>query len=74
VILTRDKTLVRGDILVDDKPTIAGLATPLWRHILFDQPYNRHFPTLRLNWFTWREILHVPPFRIAYESGSIVPV
>ena len=26
VILTRDKTLVRGDVLIDDKPTIGGIS------------------------------------------------
>jgi 5'-nucleotidase len=41
VILTRDKTLVRGDVLIDDKPVIGGISTPQWRHVLFDQPYNR---------------------------------
>jgi 5'-nucleotidase len=30
VILTRDKTLVRGDVLIDDKPTIGGISTPQW--------------------------------------------
>ena len=28
IILTRDKTLVLGDVLIDDKPTIQGLGTP----------------------------------------------
>jgi hypothetical protein len=50
VILTRDKTLVRGDVLVDDKPEIGGLATPHWRHLLYDQPYNRNSPGPRMSW------------------------
>lgn len=41
VIITSDKTLVRGDVLIDDKPEITGEATPEWRQIVFDQPYNR---------------------------------
>jgi 5'-nucleotidase len=41
LILTHDKTLVRGDVLVDDKPEITGEAEPEWKHVLFDQPYNR---------------------------------
>lgn len=40
-ILTNDKTLVRGDILIDDKPVITGVAAPEWQHVLFDQPYNQ---------------------------------
>ena len=30
VIITADKTLVRGDILIDDKPEIHGAAEPEW--------------------------------------------
>lgn len=41
VILTRDKTLVRADVLVDDKPKITGLKTPTWTHLLVDAPYNQ---------------------------------
>lgn len=42
LIITRDKTLVRGDILVDDKPVVTGsIASPSWTHVIFDQPYNR---------------------------------
>lgn len=50
VILTRDKTLIKGDLLVDDKPEIRGSATPQWQHILYDQPYNRQVPGPRLTW------------------------
>ncbi|MFA6429925.1 MAG: 5'-3'-deoxyribonucleotidase [Patescibacteria group bacterium] len=41
LVIADDKTLVRGDILVDDKPEIKGVMTPVWRHVLFDAPYNR---------------------------------
>jgi 5'-nucleotidase len=41
VIITADKTLVRGDFLIDDKPEVTGSVEPEWEHILFDQPYNR---------------------------------
>lgn len=42
IILTKDKTWVRGDILIDDKPQITGSLSPVWEHWLYDQPYNRH--------------------------------
>lgn len=42
LIITKDKTHVAGDILIDDKPEIKGTATPSWTHILFDQPYNQY--------------------------------
>jgi 5'-nucleotidase len=41
LILTHDKTAIRGDFLIDDKPDITGAHTPAWKQIVFDQPYNR---------------------------------
>jgi len=58
ITLTRDKTLVRGEILIDDKPEITGSRKPEWEHVLFDQPYNRHIEDKRrLNWQNFREVL-----------------
>lgn len=58
IILTRDKTLIKGDILIDDSPEIKGLATPEWEHIVFDKPYNKQAPGRRLSdWSRWREII-----------------
>lgn len=41
VIITKDKTMVQADILVDDKPLITGRYEPTWTQVLFDQPYNQ---------------------------------
>jgi 5'-nucleotidase len=58
LIITMDKTTVNGDILIDDKPIITGSRTPIWEHILYDMPYNRHIKDKRrLTWDNWREIL-----------------
>jgi 5'-nucleotidase len=59
LILTRDKTLVRGDVLIDDNPEVRGRVTPEWRHVVFDQPYNRAADArFRLgSWRSWREVL-----------------
>lgn len=58
LIVTRDKTLVRGDLLVDDRPTIAGAMTPTWRHIVFDAAYNRSVADKpRMQWHNWRSVL-----------------
>lgn len=58
VIFTRDKTVVHGDLLIDDKPDIKGVMTPTWEHIVFDQAYNRHIQDKRrINWQNWREVL-----------------
>lgn len=57
LIATRDKTLVYGDILIDDKPRITGLRNPAFTHILYDQPYNRRESRDRMTWMNWREVL-----------------
>lgn len=58
MILTKDKTLVAGDWLVDDKPAITGSRAPQWQHVLFDAPYNRQVSDVpRLNWTNWRSVL-----------------
>lgn len=50
LILTKDKTWVRGDVLIDDRPVITGSLTPMWRHFLYDQPYNRMVNKPRVSW------------------------
>lgn len=58
LIITKDKTLVRGDILIDDKPEITGAMNPLWLHVVYDQPYNRHVDGRpRMSWHNTHELL-----------------
>jgi|TARA_Y100000294_G_C8398794_1_gene273926 5'-nucleotidase len=60
IILTKDKTLIKGDILIDDKPNISGLKNPEWEHVLFDKSYNKHVKNKRrLTWKNWKEILNI---------------
>jgi len=60
LILTRDKTLVKGKLLIDDRPEIKGAATPEWEHILYDRPYNRNIKDKRrLTWGNWKEVLNL---------------
>lgn len=54
IVITSDKTLVRGDLLIDDKPDITGSMTPIWKHIVFDAPYNRHMETRIDKWADWQ--------------------
>lgn len=42
VVVAKDKTLVRGHVLVDDKPEVLGILEPSWQHILFETPGNAH--------------------------------
>eukprot|EP00013_Stygamoeba_regulata_P016413 CAMPEP_0177675658 /NCGR_PEP_ID=MMETSP0447-20121125/27327_1 /TAXON_ID=0 /ORGANISM="Stygamoeba regulata, Strain BSH-02190019" /LENGTH=719 /DNA_ID=CAMNT_0019184077 /DNA_START=61 /DNA_END=2220 /DNA_ORIENTATION=+ len=61
MIITRDKTLVDGDILLDDKPQVkGGNPAPRWKHVLFTQSYNRGASGPRINsWSEWRDALKV---------------
>jgi 5'-nucleotidase len=53
LILTRDKTTVRGDILIDDKPGIKGSHHPTWVQIVFDQPYNVEYDKQTHRMYSW---------------------
>ena len=58
IIMTRDKTMVRGDVLIDDMPQIMGGYPTLYTHVIYDQPYNREVTDKpRMTWANWREIL-----------------
>ncbi len=61
LILTFDKTLIRGHILIDDKPEITGaVVSPYWEQVLVDWPYNRHVTDKRrinYDWSNWKEVL-----------------
>lgn len=56
VIITKDKTVIKGDLLIDDKPVITGRENnPDWMHVIFDQPYNQEItsqPRLK-SWADW---------------------
>jgi 5'-nucleotidase len=56
VIITKDKTMVKADYLIDDKPRISGRYFPEWQHVVFTQPYNREVESrLRLqSWADWK--------------------
>ena len=57
-IITKDKTVIDGDILIDDKPVITGVTDePIWQRIIFDQPYNKNVVGPRLNWKTYNETI-----------------
>lgn len=55
VIITRDKTLVHGDILIDDRPDIHGVKTPTWTHWLYDAAYTRGLAHPRR--VSWSDVL-----------------
>ncbi|XP_077173170.1 5'(3')-deoxyribonucleotidase, mitochondrial [Paroedura picta] len=64
ILLTRDKTVVSGDLLIDDRPDIVGAErSPNWEHVLFTACHNKHLdlppPRRRLHSWTddWKAIL-----------------
>lgn len=57
-VVTRDKTRVRGDVLIDDKPDIKGRTEPEWDLIRFTYHYNRNLPGPRIQgWSNWQPTL-----------------
>lgn len=60
LIITRDKTVVRGGVLIDDKPHIKGAcANPEWSQIYYEMPYNvdiKGKPRIT-KWSEWRSVL-----------------
>lgn len=61
-IFTHDKTVVHGDLLVDDKPEIVGAHAPSWEHVVYHWPYNAHVVGRKrlYSWDDWRDVLHLP--------------
>lgn len=73
LIITKDKTLVRGDYLIDDKPKITGLLAPIWEHIIFDAPYNRGVrdkKRLGWSWWSWQRVLFDPNYESYKDHAS----
>lgn len=57
IILAKDKTLVRGDVLIDDKPEVTGSLDPTWVHVRYTTSYNRHLPGPHLTWENAAEVI-----------------
>ena len=53
LILTKDKTLVHGDFLIDDKPEITGVMTPSWLHLVYSMPHNQGSAGIQFDWTDW---------------------
>jgi 5'-nucleotidase len=59
LVLTKDKTIIFGNYLIDDKEEITGVCdNPAWKHIIFTQPYNlQQSHERRLNKWDMNELL-----------------
>jgi Uncharacterized protein conserved in bacteria len=72
LILAKDKTIVSGDILFDDKYPILKKERADWTQVFFDQPYNRNAEGLRItSWQTdeWKNIIELVAER-KREAGA----
>ena len=47
-IITQDKHLYDGIALIDDRPEIEENESAIWKHIIYDQPYNKDVKKPRL--------------------------
>jgi 5'-nucleotidase len=59
LVLVRDKTRIRGELLIDDHPgQEKGAYTPDWEHVLYTQPWNiQDTQRRRLTWENWKQVL-----------------
>jgi 5'-nucleotidase len=60
LILARDKTIVAGDVLFDDKHPIPNKENATWTQVYVDAPYNRDQPGYRITDWTsdqWKIVL-----------------
>lgn len=57
MIVTKDKTIIQADYLIDDNPNVTGVEKPTWEHILYSQPYNlENISKRRITWKNWEKI------------------
>jgi 5'-nucleotidase len=69
-IISRDKTLVRGSVLIDDKPVVSGALTPVWEHVHFAHAYNEGLYLPRItSWPTWHKVI-IPMFKDYFEYAE----
>jgi len=50
MVIVKDKTLIRGDYLLDNRVVVSGLYAPSWKHILYSQGYNSDVQEKKFSW------------------------
>lgn len=72
IVMTKDKTLVHGDVLIDDKPHVTGIRTPDWVHVRYTQPPNATLDVPRLTWDDALDVLAaIEPELPARRAGAL---
>lgn len=54
-LMVRDKTIVRGSVLIDDKPIPLGKHVPHWKHVVMPHAYNREQQKTNFVFPGWQE-------------------
>jgi 5'-nucleotidase len=58
LVITPAKSIVRGDILIDDRPSFRDERLASWEHVLYDKSYNKTVPRKRrITWENWTDEL-----------------
>jgi 5'-nucleotidase len=58
-IITKDKTMIRGHFIIDDKPEIKGALNPMWQQIHYKQPYTPKDAKMVFDWSEWNDLREV---------------
>jgi len=80
VIMTRDKTVVRGNILIDDRPQIMGCMKPSFTHVIFDHHYNEiELTNQRIHGWTqteheWMNLSYEPQMAMSRKPVILVDI
>lgn len=57
-IFTKQKSMIRGDFLIDDRIQLDGSVRPIWEPVLYTLPHNKTSTVKRrMTWGTWRKAL-----------------
>jgi 5'-nucleotidase len=58
LILVRDKTRIKGEILIDDCYPQEGIYKPEWEQVLYTHPWNEKLTGIRrITWQNWKRVL-----------------
>lgn len=77
LVLAKDKTIVSGDVLFDDKEPIPHKERADWTQVYIDQPYNQGVPGYRIfEWDQWKDVVAlIENERIARRVDTItIPI
>lgn len=59
MIVSHDKTILAGNVLINNGWEVIGSMVPRWHQVVFESPYNRKPPpeAPRINWKNWERVM-----------------